>query len=217
MTTAIMLAKVRTFLDESSASFWTDAEIYAALAHGQIACIDIILTVYKQRYKIDPNHELPNELRVLETNNSAGIAASKINIPAGFIWLVNANWDHDSTGGEKPCRIVSMDRGFNHHIDNTFLAPSATDPIAYVAPEISAGAQSINFLPVYSTTATYTIYYLKYPTAIAVGQEPTLPEGMHNAIVEYATYAMLMKDQRPQEAQAHYNLYSQELKQILGV
>lgn len=217
MTSAIMLAKVRTYLDESSASYWTDTEAYASLAHGQVACLDAVFTAYQQRLKADPELELPDELRTLITHDSAGIAASKINAPSGFMWLVNAKWDHDTSGEEEPCRVISMDRVFHHREDNTFTSATATDPIAYVAPEVSAGTQSINFLPIYSTTGTYSIYYLKYPTAIASGQEPTLPESTHNAIVEYATFSLLMKDQRPQEAGVHLNNYMNEIKMLIGV
>lgn len=217
MTTATMLAKVRTFLDESSASFWTDVEVYASLAHGQISVIEFLFAIYQQKRRIDPDTGLPEELRSLTTYVASSMAASALALPSGFLWLLSAKWDHDATGGGLPCRVINIDRSFDFHISNTFLAPTSADPVAYVGASVSTGNQSINFLPVYSTTGAYQIYYLKHPTAIAAGQEPTLPEVTHNAIVEYATYAMLMKDQRPQEAQVHYNLYSQELKAMLGV
>ena len=214
MTSAIMLAKVRTFLDEASASYWTDTEVYAALAHAQVACIDVVLAVYKQRFQIDPDYELPDELRVLTAFAGAGMSASALALPSGFFWLVSAKWDHDASGLEEPCRIASQNRTFNARENNTYLAATSTDPVAYVGVS-AGGVQSINFLPAYDTSATYSIVYLKYPTAIASGQEPTLPEGTHNAIVEYATYAMLMKDQRPQEAQVHFNIYLQEIKNLI--
>ena len=216
MTSTVMLAAMRTILDESSASFWTDAEAYAALADGQNEVIKEVLAVYKARRRADPNTELVEELRTLLTFESAGIAASFKAIYTGFLYLVNANWDHDASGTEEPCRIVEMDRGQNHRESNTFLAATATDPIAYVAPEPAAGGQSINFRPVYSTTATYSLNYLKSPTDIAAGTNATLPVTTHSAIVNYATARMLEKDQRP-EAQMIYGKYLQELKTILGL
>lgn len=217
MISTEMLARLRTLLDESSASFWTDTECYAALADGQTKIIDEVLRVYKMRLKIDPAFEVPEELRVLTTLAKGTIAASQINVPTGFIWLVNAKWDHDETGGEKSCLIVSQDRNYTHDQENSFLVADATSPISWVGPEQTSGVQSINFRPTYSSSATYTINYLKYPTAIASGQNPTLSENTHTAIVFYAAYWMLAKDQRPEEAMIHWNNYITELKSILGV
>ncbi len=212
-----MLRPTRTILDESSASFWTDAEIYAALADSQNEVISLFLMVYKLRRKVDPDLELPEELRTLLEYDSAGIAASFIAIPTGFLYLVNANWDHDATGGEKPCRIVDQDRSHNHREENTFLTASAADPIAYLGPEPIAGGQSINFRPVYSTGATYSLHYLASPDDIASGVNPTIPVHTHNAIVHFAASRLLEKDQRTQESQVYYNMFSQEVKTLLGV
>ena len=41
MTTAEMLAKIRMQLDEASASFWTDVQIYEELAEGQMQVVRI--------------------------------------------------------------------------------------------------------------------------------------------------------------------------------
>ena len=213
-----MLAAMRTILDESSASFWTDAEAYAALADGQNEVIKELLGVYKSRYKIDPNTELPVELTSIEEYGNAAITASveMIAAPTGFLWLMAAKWDHDNAGALVPCRILTVDRGFFHHQGNTFLAATATDPIAYVAPEVVAGGHSINFLPNSTGTANYEIYYIAAPTDIAAGTNAALPVTTHSAIVNYATARMLEKDQR-QEAQVFYNKYLQELKTILGI
>jgi len=218
MTSAIMKAKVDTYLDEvtGAATFWTTTEVYAALAHGQIAVIDAVLDVYKKRLAVNPEIEMPDTLRALVNFSGAGIAASEINLPSGFLWLVSANWDYNGSTSY-PCKIINFDRQYFHHQNNTFLAATATDPIAYVGAKESDGTQSINFRPVYDTNANYEVYYLKYPTAIASGQEPTLPEGTHNAIVDYAVYALLIKDQRPEEAQVFYNKFIQEIQTIVGL
>lgn len=217
MTTAIMLARVRTLLDESSAGFWTDTEIYAALAHSQISVINEILKIYKLRSQANPSTELPEELRVLSVRASGTISASYVAIPTGLIWLLNASWDHDATGGEKPCYIISQDRQFNFREDNPYLAAASTQPIAYSSQYQSGGQQAINFRPIYSTNGTYSIEYLKYPTAIASGQEPTLPESTHNAIIFYATATMLLKEEKISEAQSYFQNYFNEIKSMVGL
>ena len=49
MTSTVMLAAMRTLLEEASASFWTDAECYAALADAQNEIIKELISVYKMK------------------------------------------------------------------------------------------------------------------------------------------------------------------------
>ena len=177
MVSTVMLAACRTILDETTASFWTDAQVYAALADGQNEVIKEVLAVYKARYKLDPDTELPSELTSVGAYASGAITSSveMIAVPAGFLWLVNAKWDHDNAGALVPCRIMTMDRGLFHYQGNTFLAATATDPIAYVGAEIAAGGHSINFLPDSTGTANYAMYFIQSPTDIAAGQNATYP------------------------------------------
>ena len=213
MTSTDMLARTRTLLEESTAAFWTDAEIYAALADGQNAVINVLLGVYKGKSQINNQTELPYELTTLLENAAAAMASSSLNIPTGFLWLVSAQWSYNGTVTAKPCIIVNDDRTFVFLEDNTYLGATASNPKAYIAPVSSV--MKINFLPAYATSGTYGIRYLKTPTAIASGQNPTLPVSTHSAIVFYATAQMLYKDEKFQEAQMMLNDYSKELQNLI--
>jgi hypothetical protein len=214
MTSTEMLARVRTALDEAATGFNTDAEIYSALADGQNAVINVILSIYKAKIKVDNLTELPYELITLLENATASITASFIALPTGFLYLVNAKWDHDATGGQKPCLLVSNDKMLYAGEDNSYLAATSTSPKAYVAT-LAGGSPAIHFLPTYSTSGVYTISYIKTPTAIASGQNPLLPVSTHSAIVFYATAQMFIKDEKIQEAQSMLNDYSKELSNLI--
>ena len=202
---------MRTILDESSASFWTDAEAYAALADGQNEVIKELLGVYRIKRRLDPDHPLPHELESV-LNDDTGTTQT-VSVPSGFLELVAATFDHNGSGGEKPCVISNIGvLGFEEN--NTFLAATAEDPSAYV--KSVTDVMKIVFLPTLSGTPAFTIWYVKSPTDIASGQNALLPATTHSAIVNYATARMLEKDQR-QEAQVFYNKYLQELKTILGI
>lgn len=216
MTSTEMLARLRTLLDEVSESYWTDTESYAALADGQNRVVDEILKVYKIRYLADQDTPIPEELRVLENYATAGVANSYASIPANFLWLLNASWDHNASGGEIPCAIMDQNRQFNHHQANTFLTAAENSPVAWVGPN-ATNAQSINFLPAVSGSGTYKIYYLAYPTAITSEQNPSLPISTHDACVFYAAYKLLTKDQRPEEASLHLQNFYTQIKTIVGV
>lgn len=214
MTSTVMLAAVRTILDEATASFWTDNEIYAALADGQNQVIDKLLTSYRLRRKANPEAELPYELQSIGFRLISSGAASAVNLPASFLELVYAKWDNDNSGVKEPCEIVSPVRVLERE-DNTYTSTTSTEPLVYIEVATSGGAVQVNFLPVYSSTGAYDIQYLGKPSDIASGTNPTLPVNTHSAIVHYAVSRMLEKDQRPQEAQTHYGLFLKEIEGLL--
>ncbi len=212
MTSTVMLAAIRTILDEASASFWTDAETYAALADGQNEVIKELLNVYRVKQKIDS--ALPYELEAVlnEDTGTLAVDPTVLVVPTGFMELISATYDHDNTGGENPCFISSLpDLEFIEDI--TFLAASGTNPRIYM--KTVSDALNLIFLPTKTATAPYTIHYIKSPTDIASGQSATLPVSTHSAIVNYAVSRMFQKDDRPQESQVWYQKYFQELQSLL--
>lgn len=216
MTSTVMLAAVRTILDESSASFWTDNEIYAALADGQNEVINKLLSVYRAKRQIGPETLLPLELASISVRVVGFGAASAVALPVGFLELIAAKWDHDNSGGKIPCRIITPSEA--HFMENnTYLVATSTDPVVWIAVDAGDGLPSIIFRPVYSTTGAYDIDYLDKPTDIASGVNAELPVNTHNAIVHFATSRMLYKDQRVEEAQIQYNLFLEQLKLMTGL
>lgn len=217
-----MKSAVDTILDEvtGASTFFTSTEIYAALTDGQNEVINKLLAIYRAKRGIDPATPLPPELASISTKAISSGASSAVQLYTGsfarFLELISAKWDHDNSGTKVTCKIITPAEA-QFRGDNTFLAATATDPIVWIAVDAAGGAPSIIFRPVYSTTGAYDIDFLDSPTDIAAGVNAELPINTHSAIVEYAVARMLFKDQRPQEAQIHYNLFLEELKLMVGV
>ena len=213
MTSTVMLAALRTILDESSASFWTDAESYAALADAQNEVIKELLNVYRVKKKFDPTLSYELESVLNEDTGTLAVDPTVLAVPTGFMELISATYDHDAGADEKPCYISSVpDLAFTE--ENTFLAAAATNPRVYL--KTVSDALKLVFLPTASGSAPYTIHFIKSPTDIASGQNATLPVSTHSAIVNYAVTRLFQKDDRPQEAQIWYQKYLQELKSLLS-
>ena len=70
------------------------------------------------------------------------------------------------------------------------------------------------FLPTVSGTGAYSLNYLKVPSAIASGTEPTLPVQTHNAIVFYAVAQMMLKQDRADLGQVKMQEFINELQSI---
>jgi hypothetical protein len=179
MTTATMLTRVRTLLDEASAGLWVDTEIYSALADGQNAIIDILIAKYKSG---EPVHNLLQDI-TLSASHTSGTAA-----PSGYIDL-----SYVTVNGVR-ADIVSH-KEYLERDANTYLDPVANSPVAYVREDGST--KKIYFDP----TTVPVIYYFKTPTEIASGVEPTLSRG-HEAIVQYAFSFLLLKNKQTERSMA---------------
>lgn len=208
---------MRTILDESTASYWTDAECYAALADGQNEVIKELLNVYRLKRRIDPALPLPYELESVlndEDNSTGDVDPTVISVPTGFMALISATYDHDGTGGEKPCYIVDLPN-IRFTENNALLTADGNNPRIFVR---SIGdTVKLEFLPANTANAPYVINFIKTPADIASGQNPTLPVSTHSAIVNYAVARMFQKDDRPQEANRYYQLYLSEIKSLINI
>ena len=214
MTYTEMLARVRTLLDEASASFWTDTEVYAALTDGQQEVANYFLNIYKIKSSQNLNALLPQPLESLVKSEIDTTATSGITKPSDYWHLISAKYAYTGglTGTYYNCRIerVSATRDFN--LQNTYLTASNTYPTVYEA--YSGSDLMLFFSPLPSGTAAYNITYVSTPTAINGSTSPILPVQTHSAIVHWGVAQMLFKDQRPQEAQLHLQNFLNELQTI---
>ena len=203
MISTVMLSAVRTILDEVTPSFWTDAEIYAALADGQNQVIEKLLEGYRQTGR------MKFELKSIEFDDVG--TDDNVAVPAGMLELLRATYDYNGTTGEQPCQILSHGKVLEKE-DSSFTTSTAIEPTAYI--KSSTDALKIYFLPTKSGTPAYTIWHITKPTDIAAITDATLPVTTHSAIIHYATSRMFEKDQRPQESQQEYGLFIKEIEAL---
>jgi len=185
-----MLSRLRTLLDESQAAFWTDVEMYAALTDGQREVADMLMTLYKQKSTLNPNEELPANLRTLiATTTGTGTQ----NLPADY-------WRYLTIYTSTAPVLVRIDGLTKGTLKNNVYTASSSG-----FPYCSFNATQV----VLETSVAWTLEYIKTPTAIAVAVQPTLPDPTHNAIVQYALCELLIKDQKVQEANLEYQKFMQ--------
>ena len=200
-----LLAQVRTFIDENSANFWEDSEIYSALSDAQKEYASIVLTIYKEKLKIDKNLELPEVLRGLVTTEVDTIAAvsSTFTIPSDFMYDLSLKYNHQSTSSLKPCFKREIDKNYYFKQANSLLQADTTKEYYY-----SLNGTTFAFETEVSIgTGGYSLVYLAVPTAITSSVDPVLPGFTFPALLQYAFGDVINKDGRTQESLAYYSKF----------
>lgn len=206
--TAQLLAEVRAQLDEASATFWQDTDIYQSLTDGQREYVSLILAQYKAKVLADRAVKLPEVLRVLLKAGLASTtfptATTSIALPADFLYHVSflMNVSARSNLLPTPIREYSPQTFFQN--SNSLLN---TDQYAWI------DAGNINWSPAING-GQITLNYISKPTDITASIDPVLPQFGNAALVRYAFADCLRKDQRTQEAEAAYGEFLQMIKYI---
>lgn len=205
MTKIEMLARARTLLDESSASFWTDVEIYAALTDGQQEVTNYFLNLFIRMRERNKIVDLPLSLRpLLVSADDSILTGDTDSLPATFMFDVDVSYGVTAIT-KKPA--FKREYSVSSHLKaNTYT--SATDYY------YSIDSTNIVFEYLPNGDHYYTLVYLRTPTAISAAVEPILPVQTHSAIVHWAVSQMLLKDQRAQESQLYTQNFLNELKMI---
>lgn len=209
-----MLTLVRSLLDESSAGFYTDTEIYSALRDGQKEVINMALSIYQTKRSIDPKVDLPQVLVPLITivvNLAFGTTGTTtVALPADFLYDLHVEYDDNSNApipafrrGESPTKyfdrnntyLVSTQAQYFYHIDGT----------------------NLNFETAVSGVGAYRLTYLKKPPDIYTTVEPLIPDFAHAAVVKYAFAFLLMKDEKIAEGQSLFNEFMQQALRLTEI
>lgn len=209
-----MVARVRSIIDEVSTTnpFYSADEIYAALDAGQRQLIQHLVMVWTSRNKIN-GEELFETLKPLVNIFNTGTENSAFSLPTGFIKeiYVSMRPDSDTNSALRPCRKRTYDAKRDFKGGTFGNALLKTDGINSYFYQIS-GTQLV-FDTYVDDTGAFEMAYLKYPTAIAVGQEPTLQDG-HEAICQFACYSLFAKDRQMEMAIQCYGAYAQDLPNL---
>lgn len=202
MTSANLLARLRTLLDEASASYWTDTEAYAALADGQNAVVTIALGVLRASRMAKPNGDvaLPFVLKPLYAVQTGTVASgqSAATLTGNVLEVLWVTYNSATGTPLYPVRIRHNSYASQFQKANTYLVASTTTNEYY--------AQITNLTTITFETAStnnaaaYNVGLLSQATDIASGQNPVLPDEAVPAILMFAFARLLNKDQRLEEA-----------------
>lgn len=206
MTSANMLSAVRTLLNEASASYWADADIYVWLSEGQKEVLKGVLSMYLERKNKDPYIPTVIQKQIIGTNIDTSSKTSA-DFPADFVHLIGAKYTPDGIDVDKaPLRVLTKTAENLSKEVNTYLVPSNEQPIGYLT------GFSLELYPIPTANSNLDLNYVKDTTDISASTQPVLPPFTHNAIVQYAFSQALLKDEREQDASNSLNKFYEELK-----
>ena len=181
MTTAEMLTHVRMLLDESSASFWGDSDIYLALTNGQKAIVSYLANSKK--------HDLLRPLAKTTNYNY-----NQLTIPSDYFIFISCRVNGTTNVMLRTGDIYAKQA-------NSYLAGSSVNPFMY-----PRGGYFV-FEPTLST-GTYDIQYYSVPADIALGVNPTLSAMTHDAMCQYAFAELLLRDTKHQESALEFKKFT---------
>lgn len=196
--TKALTVKVRTALEETTAGFFLDAEIYTALADAQREIIGHLLAVFKVKQKMKIDEPCPTVLTPLL--NSTVAAAGTQNLPTDYLDVL---FIKDSTASNVQIKIRGMSSAYPAEMANTYLASTSAQPFCYI------NATQV----VFETSLSWIMTYFKIPTDPSGSVDPTLNSMAHNAMVQYAFAFMLEKD-HDERAGEEFNKFYQLLKDL---
>jgi len=203
MTSAELLARLRTMLDEASAGFWTDVEAYAALSDGQLQLCELAVGVLKAKKEASENGDvkIPECLKALLTTEMSVILTSgtaSITLSHEALELISVLYTKDNSQSDSvPCYIRKASYGDVFISRNVFGTANANSEyfVSFQPP-----STVVLETPVSGSYGSHTSAYIKVPGDISATVDPALPSRTMEPIVQFAFARMLAKDQRLEES-----------------
>ncbi|MBE2280283.1 MAG: hypothetical protein IAE91_07825 [Ignavibacteriaceae bacterium] len=197
MTNTEMLNRVRSFLDETVAGFWSDEEIYSGLTAGQTEIVNSGLTHFTK------SGIIPGFMKTLETSLIVnGVSGISFNLPGDFLHLISlkiANGDAD-----REAVYLRETGNFNPFTPRNFYLKdvNGTQRFALIIGN-SFKIEGEGIL----NSGSYELIYIKYPAKIDAANSSILKPQVHESICLYAHYDMLKKDNRINESLLIFEKY----------
>lgn len=200
--------RLRVLLNETTAGFWTEPQLYQLLDSAQMLVAEMLLhrqTAMRKTedrlYRIQALEPLLNDTT---GNVTIGSDYIEYSLPTGFWELDYA--EYSSTNGTLYLcvRVSGLYEGIRRYY-NSFASATDTTPLVYIR------GSKVGFFPQPSASGTnkYRIVWYKRPTLISAGnsgQEISLLETTHDSIILAAQSLALLKDDRTQDAQSIFEI-----------
>ncbi len=202
MISTAMLALVRTWLQESTAAFWSDAEVYTALSTGQRELVRMAVKDYEQLSIVNPTTDVLHILVPLQKAGAITITSSSGSLPSDYLHLISGTFT--PTGGSAtPILRRRQNSATAASQVNTFLTGTAAhEYYAWVA------GTSLT-LETSGLAGTANIAYISIPVDIDATHNATIPDDFHNAVCQFA-YGQLLKkteDETQKKSQIEYDQF----------
>lgn len=213
MTTANLLLRLRNILDEATAAFWDDDELYRYLSDGQREAVNILIAIYKAKSSIDPQEAVPNVLMPIVTTSSDTITTGQSTIAlesSAYLGLVSLTYHH-SGGTQVPVFIRELSEELNFISQNIYMAD---------APGVEYNARIESDTAIKLGTAAsgsggaYTLKYFAKPAEINGSTDPVLNDLAMEAVLNYGLSMALPKEKRAGEAESAFQKFVQMVKNL---
>jgi hypothetical protein len=203
------LARARNILNETSAGFWSDAQLYTYFDSAQMLYIDLCLAKENAINKIDPLWRHPDLfplVTIIQATITSGTAEYDIdgaNTDYG-LKSIGASAKYNAPSTDSKCTRKDYNT-IQWKATNTYEVATVTNPFYYIRN--NAGSLKIGFVPTpdatVSTTGWTHIYYKK-PTAVDGSGDFLLQQECHEALLEFALYFAYQQDDNAEVAQLHF-------------
>lgn len=209
------LSRLRSLLNESTAGFYTDAELYQYLDSGMNMAIELFLAKMEQARNEDKykGSIALQPLQTLDTSNTTTTSTQEYTLPSDFLITDYCEYKIDKDNATSyPAVLVDFNK-WKFVSTSSYQGFSESNPGYYIRGNKLGFTETITD----GGAGAYSHYYYKKPTAITSGtassEIPTKLE-THEAIILLAFHLALIKDNRPQEAQAEYSKAMSILSQL---
>lgn len=211
MTMTEALSRLRFILDESSAGFWSDADLYDMLDQGQEAVIDYCIRSERVRSKIEKLYRHPT-LEPLITKVTTNIVSGQADYTFSTMSITNFRESYSLTllyAGSQATRATRISKNeLNSRDSNTYAVASTNSPAYAVEP-----AQiTIRPIPSANSAGGVIFEYYKNPASVTSLADFTLRAETHEAIIYKAAALATEKDGELNASQ----LFEQKFNQILS-
>jgi hypothetical protein len=184
LTAASRLSSVRNQIFETSAAFWTDAEIYGYLSDAEYLLASEV-----------------NCSQVIDTSITTVIGTQEYSMPATIMRIQRLTW---YTVKLKAIDMTQLDSIFYPIYGGSTVSGN---PVYYYLY-----ANLIGLYPIPSAAQAVKIYGMKRPTAVSASQQNfTIPDELIPFLDDYALYRCYLKDQDG-KSEVHLNLWKENLK-----
>jgi len=223
MTSTEMLSRLRALLDEPSAGFYTDAQLYQYLDSAQNLIIEFLIskqrslrTVKGDTFEIETLKPLIKLTSAIATGANPNISLSGVNdiIELYQIYLYN-----NSSGTELLLTYIPL-RDLKQRSQNSYTAHSYNSTLhtGQVYCSLYQGNILTSFNAITTDTSSFydkaKVYYYAQPTAVSAGQNYTLPSETHEAGILFAVSLALEQDKKTQEAKTFFNQAQQLIQNL---
>lgn len=212
------LSRVRNILNETTAGFWTDAQLYQYLDSGMNIAIQHTLGVLEAKKKENKysGSIVLQPLHTLDSSNTTVAGTQEYSLPSDFLITDFCDYTPDDrVNGVLPCVLIDYAK-MRFENTNTYLVYTANNPAYYIRDS------KIGFFPIPVTGGAganrYNHYYYKKPTTITSGtasSEIPIKLESHEAVIYFAVHLACLQDFRPEDS-ANYYKYGIDILTKLG-